>query len=208
MITIQLNFNHKKQSKFLYYFFISLFLCALQTSNAWAISLSDLPSKVLLSASDKPRLTSDIFSRTPVLIVVGSHSTTPLFTKIPLTWKARNLPILPKQFISVAAVHKAPWFVKLFLRGTIHSAKEKRDEENQKIIPNLVQSSIIVDIDGETAKALAVANLTKNEYAAFVLNNKNQILLLHRANIANENGKDHDFQLAADNILDKAQQFF
>ncbi|MBF0444216.1 MAG: hypothetical protein HQL68_01400 [Magnetococcales bacterium] len=180
----------------------------LQNDNVLAISLTDLPDKVLLSGVDEPYPTSDLFNKKPVLIVVGSHSTTPLFTKVPYTWKARNLPILPKQFLSVAAVHKAPWFVKIFLRGQIHNGKEKRDEEGVKYIPNLEQSSIIIDIDGDTSKALSVANLTKNEYAAFVLNNEQQIQLLIRDKIAFKDGDDRELQQAAEDIIDNAQLFF
>ncbi len=200
--------NFKIREKTGLFFFITLILCIFQYDNVLAISLSDLPNKVLLSGVDKPYPTSNLFNKKPVLIVVGSHSTTPLFTKVPYTWKARNLPIMPKQFLSVAAVQKAPWFVKIFLRGKIQNAKEKRDEEGKKYIPNLEKSSIIIDIEGTTSKALGVANLAKNEYAAFVLNKEHQIQLLVRANIANKDGNDREFQQAAKDIIDKAQLYF
>jgi hypothetical protein len=202
------NFKIKEKTGLFFCFFVTLILCIFQHNSVWAVSLSDLPNKILLSGVDEPYPTSDLFNKTPVLIVVGSHSTTPLFTEVPYTWKARNLPIMPKQFLSIAAVHKAPWFVKIFLRGNIQSAKEKRDEQSQKYITNLEQSSIIVDLDGKTSKALGVANLTKNEYAAFVLNDEKHIKLLVRAKIATKSGDEHEFQKAAEHILNKAQVFF
>ncbi|MBF0383126.1 MAG: hypothetical protein HQL69_19055 [Magnetococcales bacterium] len=188
-------------------FFLSFLFNTLQHNSVWAASLSDLPERVVLSSEDDPYPTSALFSKKPVLIIVGSHSTTPLFTQLPYALKARNLPIVSKQFLSVAAVQKAPWFVKLFIKGKIASEKQKRDKQGASKIADLNQSKIIVDTKGETTKALGVANLAKNEYAAFVMDKKQNIQLLVRDTIVIAGNDESEYQKIAEYIIDNLQLF-
>ena len=174
---------------------------------AQALSVSDLPEKVLLTGVGEPVPLKNIVVKTPLLVVVGSHKTISLLEALPFHWQARGWKLAPEQFLGVAAVSKAPWFVKtLFLRGSLTEAKRERDEQVAGLILGLERSKIIVDLEGDVATGLGVGDLGKGGYAAFILDGEGTITPLIRSEIP-EGGEDQSLlKGVAEQILDLGEK--
>ncbi|MBF0107789.1 MAG: hypothetical protein HQL76_01250 [Magnetococcales bacterium] len=176
---------------------------------ALGLEIRDLPEKVELAGFGDTGTMADLLRKTPVLIVVGSHSTFPLLKELPFRWVARGWKIDPEQFVAVAAVGNAPWLVKkLLVTSSLRQIKEERDARGRGIIPNLERSQVIVDREGTLAGALGIAApgnpLGKNGYAAYIVAPDGTISLLLQSSLPEKEESEIELIHAADAILDKA----
>ena len=188
--------------------FLSLFIL-LFTKNVKALDITVLPETVQMIGEEEKTRFNNIIRKKPVLIVVGSHNSLVIVQEIPLLWHERGFSISPEQFISVAAVSRAPWPVKKWIiPGKLEELKEERDEKLEKIIPEIERSPLLLDFDGAIAKALQADNLGKSGFAAFVIVQSGEIKEVYRGTIRADNdtaGKD-TIKNEASLLLDAAQK--
>jgi hypothetical protein len=188
-------------------FFIFLFL--LFASAVMALDISALPEAVQMIGKEKEIPFENIIRKKPVLIVVGSHDSLVIVQEIPLVWHEKNFSISPEQFISVAAVSKAPWPIKKWIiPGKLEELKEKRDEKLEEIIPDIERSPLLLDFNGDIAKALQADNLGKNGFAAFVIAQSGEIKEVYRGVIkaGDESSRKNTIKNEASLLLDAAQK--
>lgn len=173
---------------------------------AHALEVAALPRQVRVVGSEDPVATASLFPVKPVLLVVVFHHTLPLLEELPFLWQARGWTLDPQQLVGVAAVHKAPSLVKsLFIPGTLAQLQDRRRERGGDRLPGLERSPIVIDLEGETARALGVAELGKGSHAAFVLDRRGQLSEVVRvAEIAEGELTPEGLATAGRQILDAA----
>ncbi len=187
-------------------FIIGLCLILFSTT-LFAASVNNFPTRVELVGQDDPVTTSKLFQKRPVFLLVNSHSTADLIKAVPVAWLNQGLTISADQFVSVAAVSKAPWLVKkLFIGSGLAKLVEERTKRVGSKIPGIQDSAVIVDLEGDMVSALQLKDLGKKEYAAFIVNQTGELHLLLRAELLDDS--DADINAAAKKIVAAVQPHF
>jgi len=172
-----------------------------------ATSVSGFPASVELVGKDDPATTSTLFQKRPVFLLVNSHSTADLIKAVPAAWLNQGLTISADQFVSVAAVSKAPWLVKkLFIGSGLTKLVEERTKLVGSKIPGIQHSAVIVDLEGDMVSALQLNDLGKKEYAAFIINQAGELQPILRAELLDDS--DADIHAAAKKIVEAVQPYF
>ena len=183
-------------------------LCiTLFSSLLFAASVASFPAAVQLVGKDDPVTTSNIFQKRPVFLLVSSHATADLIKAVPAAWLDQGITIPADQFVSVAAVSKAPWLVKkLFIGSGLSSLVEERTALVGKKISGINNSPVIVDLDGDMASALELDDLGKKGYAIFIINQAGEIKPLLREVLTDDS--DADINAAAKKIVHAVKPHF
>ena len=174
-----------------------------------ALDISELPETVRIIGKEEKILFDNIIRKKPVLIVVGSHNSLIIVQEIPLMWHERGYSISPEQFISVAVVSGAPWPIKKWIiPGKLEEMKEKRDEKLKKIIPKIERSPLLLDFNGDIAKALGADDLGKSGFAALVILKSGVIKEVYRGTIEEDDDSSGKSTIknAATIVLDAAEK--
>lgn len=172
-----------------------------------AASITHFPTTVQLVGKDDPISTSKILHKRPIFLLVCSHATADLIKAVPAAWLNQGLKIPADQFISVAAVSKAPWLVKkLFIGSGLSSLVEERTELVGNRIPGIKDSPVIVDLDGDMVSALQLNDLGKKEYAIFLINQAGEVQPLLRAELLDDS--DTGIDLVAKKITQAVKPHF
>jgi len=183
-------------------------LCfTLLSSATLAASVNSFPATVQLVGRDNPVTTATILQKRPVFLLVCSHATADLIKAVPAAWLEQGLKIPADQFVSVAAVSKAPWLVKkLFIGSGLSSLVEERTAMIGEKIPGIKDSPVIVDMEGDMASALQLNDLSKTEFASFIINQAGEVKPLLRAELLDDS--DAGINAAANNIVQAAEPHF
>ena len=161
-------------------------------SNAAALTdLSSLPPKVLVAGNEDEVSIQSVIKKKPVLIVVGSHDSLVIVNELPKAWLKKGWSIEAEQFISVAAVSRAPWPIrKWIIPSKLKELKEKRDNALSEQIPDIYKSPLIIDFDGSFIKALGINKIGKADFAAFVIINDGTIKEIYKNAISANSGSE------------------
>ncbi len=183
-------------------------LClALFSSLLFAVSVASFPATVQLVGKDDPVTTSKIFQKRPVFLLVSSHATADLIKAVPAAWLDKGLTVPAEQFVSVAAVSKAPWLVKkLFIGSGLSRLVEERTTLVGEKISGIENSPVIVDLDGDMVSALGLNDLSKKGYATYIINQAGEVKPLLRAVLTDDS--DADINAAAKRIVQAVSPHF
>jgi len=174
---------------------------------AFAVSTSDFPPTAQLVGRDNPITTSAVFQTRPVFLLVSSHSTADLLKAVPVAWLDQGLNIPANRFVSVAAVSKAPWLVKkLFIGSGLSRLVGERTELLEAKIPEIKDSPVIIDMEGEMVAALQLDDLGKTEYAIFIINQAGEVQPLLRSKLLDDS--EAGIESAARKIVQAAKPHF
>ena len=172
-----------------------------------SIAVGGFPPFVQLVGKDDPVAISDVIQKRPVFLLVSSHSTADLLKAVPAAWLDQGWTITADQFVSVAAVSKAPWLVKkLFIGSGLRNLVEERPELLGNKIPNIKDSPVIVDLDGDMVAALQLNDLGKTEYATFIIDEAGEIHPLLRSELQDDS--EAGINSAAQKIIQAAGPHF
>lgn len=194
-------------------FSFSVFLILQNLS--FAVDVSSFPDKVKVVGEDKEVPFESLCIERPILLLVGSHSSLILANQLPKSWLKKHMLIKAKQFISVAAVGEAPLFVKeLLLNGYLEELRAVRDKELKSLMPDITDSSIIIDFDGKVVDSLSISGIGKSGFEAFVILKDGKIEKIYSGQIKSKKNsykqalQEMMVEKEADAILDAAKKYF
>ncbi len=160
---------------------------ALSVGSVSATSLSTLPEKVKLVGVAEPSSLAPLVRQRPLLIIVTSHATSEIMIETPAQLAERGMALHGEQVLSVAAVANAPWLVKkLFIGSGLQDLIDERNARLRDSVPDIERSPVVVDFEGEMAAALKVSDLGKMGYAAFIIQDGDDITRILEGRVEND----------------------
>ncbi len=164
---------------------------ALSVGSVSAAPLSTLPQKVKLVGVEEPSSLAPLVRQRPLLIIVTSHATSEIMIETPARLAERGMALHGEQLLSVAAVANAPWLVKkLFIGSGLQDLIDERNTRLKDSVPDIEQSPVVVDFEGEMAAALKVSDLGKMGYAAFIIQDGDDITRILEGRVKNDSASE------------------